>query len=212
MFPYINAGSIHCIHMRAAIYSRVSTAEQNAENQIGELEQFCQQQKFTIIHRYTDQASGAKSDRAALLHMLDDARRHRFDVLVFWSLDRLSREGVLKTLQHLHVLSAAGVKWHSVQEPYIDSLGPFGDAIVGFIATIAEMERSRLRERTKAGLVRARAEGKILGRPGLIVDVDRLRASIAAGVSRRECARVYGISAATIANRLAVLPGSLRRS
>lgn len=189
--------------MRAAIYTRVSTAEQDQQNQITQLEQYCESKKFPIVQRYAETASGAKSGRGALQQMLTDARKHKFDVLVFWSLDRLSREGVLKTLQYLHTLSDAGVKWHSLQESYIDSLGPFGDAIVGFIATIAEMERDRLRERTRAGLDRARAQGKTLGRPPVLVDLKKIRKSLQKGLSLRECALRYGVSAATIAHRLA---------
>jgi len=188
--------------MRAALYARVSTEKQDTANQIPAIEAYCAAQRFTIVHRYTDTATGSKSDRAALQQMLDDARRHRFDVLVFWSLDRLSREGVLKTLQHLHVLSASGVKWHSLQEPYIDSLGPFGPAVVGFIATIAEMERGRLQERTKAGLDRARAAGKQLGRRAVILDVMRARMMLAQGISLRSVAKNMGVSAATVAKRV----------
>jgi putative DNA-invertase from lambdoid prophage Rac len=79
---------------------------------------------------------------------MEDARKRRYDVLLFWSMDRLSREGALKTLQTLNALTQYGVKYRSLQEAYIDTLGPFGDAVIGLIATVAKMEAERT-ERTR---------------------------------------------------------------
>jgi DNA invertase Pin-like site-specific DNA recombinase len=94
---------------------------------------------------------------------IEAGRKRKFDVLLFWSLDRLSREGVLKTLQILKQLSEYGVKYRSIQEQYIDSLGAFSDAIVGIIATIAQFEAERLSSRVRSGLARAKAGGKVKG-------------------------------------------------
>jgi len=122
--------------------------------------------------------------------MFDDAHRRRFDLVLFWALDRFSREGVLKTLHYLNDLEAAGVGFKSYMERYIDSSGIFKEAILAILATLAKQERVRLAERVKAGLDRARAEGKDLGRPRLprstVNEVRRLSAS---GVSKREIAR-----------------------
>src|SRR5437016_678541 len=97
--------------------------------------------------------------------MFEDASRRRFDVLLFWALDRLSREGVLETLQHLNRLTSYGVAWRSFTEQFFDSCGPFRDAVIAIMATLAKQERVKRSERTKAGLARARAAGKALGRP-----------------------------------------------
>jgi DNA invertase Pin-like site-specific DNA recombinase len=90
-----------------------------------------------------------------------------FDLVLFWALDRFSREGVLETLNQLQRLSSYGVNWRSYQESYFDSCGPFKDVVVSLMATLAKQERLRISERTKAGLQRARTAGTVLGRPGL---------------------------------------------
>jgi DNA invertase Pin-like site-specific DNA recombinase len=97
--------------------------------------------------------------------MWKDAAGHRFDVLLFWSLDRLTREGTLATLTYLRRLKDQGIAFKSYTEQYIDSLGVFSDAIIGILGAIAEQERIRISDRTKAGLARVRAKGVRLGRP-----------------------------------------------
>ncbi len=190
--------------LRAAIYCRVSTAEQDLENQIRQIEKLCEGRHWSIVERYQETAGGSRSDRAELRRMLADAHRRKFDVLVFWSLDRLSREGSYKTLGYLHTLSAAGVKWFSLQEPYIDSVGPFGDAIVGFLAAIASNERERLTERTRAGMARAKADGKSCGRPPVIVNLHRLRLMRHRGKSWPECSKTLKTSIGTLRKALAL--------
>src|SRR5947208_12125755 len=102
--------------------------------------------------------------------MFEDASRRKFDVLLFWSLDRFSREGVLETLQHLQRLTSYGVGWKSFTEQYLDSCGVFRDAVLSILATIAKQERIRLSERTVAGLERARKAGRIGGRPRVVTN------------------------------------------
>jgi len=97
--------------------------------------------------------------------MFDDASRKQFDMVLFWSLDRFSREGVLETLQHLQMLSGNGIEWFSYREEYLRSVGGFRHAVLAILAAIANQERVRLSERVQAGLSRARAQGKVLGRP-----------------------------------------------
>src|ERR1700686_761126 len=97
--------------------------------------------------------------------MLRDAAARRFDVLFFWSLDRLTREGTLATLKYLELLESYGVRWRSLMEPWIDSAGPFRDVIISLLASLAKQERVRISERVRAGLLRAKQLGTRTGRP-----------------------------------------------
>src|SRR5262249_12321165 len=132
--------------MKAALYARVSTDDKGQDpfNQLRQLRDFARNQAWTVSEEYTDQASGKNGDRAQFRRMMLDASRHKFDVLLFWSLDRLTREGTFKTLCYLRQLTDAGVKYKSYTEQYIDSLGIFGEAIVGIIGAIAQQERLRI--------------------------------------------------------------------
>jgi DNA invertase Pin-like site-specific DNA recombinase len=186
--------------MNVAIYARVSTKDkgQDTENQAIQLRDFAAKQGWTISGEYVDRESGAKSDRAEFQRMFQDASRRRFDLLLFWSLDRLSREGVLATLQHLNRLTSYGVAYRSFTEQYFDSCGIFKDAVISILATIAKQERIRLSERTKAGLAIARAKGRRLGRPRLkiqLADIARLKAS---GLSLRAIGRELGVSEGSV--------------
>jgi DNA invertase Pin-like site-specific DNA recombinase len=129
------------------------------------LRDFAAKQGWEIVSEYIDQQSAKDDDRAQFQQMFQDASQRRFDVLLFWSLDRLSREGVLETLQHLQRLTSCGVAWKSFTEQYLDSTGIFREAVIGILAAIAKQESVRLAERTRAGLERVRREGKKLGRP-----------------------------------------------
>ena len=187
----------------AAIYARVSTSDQSNENQVLQLRQFALSQGWEVVLEYSDEVSGAKSERErpAFRAMFDAASKRTFDILLFWSLDRLSREGVLPTLQYLNRLTSYGIAWRSYTEQYIDSCGIFSDVVVSIMAAIARQERVRRSERTRAGLARARANGKRLGRRKVQVvseEVSKLRRdgftwskiSNRLGVSRRTCQRL----------------------
>jgi DNA invertase Pin-like site-specific DNA recombinase len=190
--------------MRIAIYARVSTDKQDTENQGLQLREFATKQDWSIVHEYVDYESGSKSDRPEFKRLFADASKRKFDLVLFWSLDRLTREGVLPTLQYLEQLKGYGVGFRSFTEPYFDSCGIFKDAVISIMATLAKQERIRRAERTKAGLARVRAAGRILGRPRVIqaqpADVARLRA---AGHSYRHICRQLGISLGSV-QRLAV--------
>src|SRR5260370_42115076 len=121
--------------------------------------------------------------------MFKDASQRKFDVLLFWALDRLSREGVLETLQHLNRLTSYGVAYRSFTEQYFDSCGIFREAVIAILATVAKQERLRISERTKAGLESARRKGIPLGRRRVRVDVDRLKQLRAEGKSYEEIAK-----------------------
>jgi DNA invertase Pin-like site-specific DNA recombinase len=153
--------------MRTALYARVSKkdSKQDTENQLRQLRQFASTQGWDVVHEYVDRASGKHSDREQFQKMFAAASRREFDILVFWSLDRLSREGTVGTLNHLQRLTGYGVNYRSFTEQYLDSTGIFKEAVIGILAAVAKQERVRLSERTLAGLERARAQGRVGGRP-----------------------------------------------
>jgi len=182
--------------MKIAIYARVSTDKQDTENQLVQLRDFASKQGWQIIGEYTDYESGSKGDRAEFQRMFNDASRRKFDLVLFWALDRLSREGVYQTLQHLNRLESYGIGFRSFTEPYFDSCGVFKDAVIAIMATLAKQERIKRAERTRAGLARVRAAGRRLGRPITLnghhkTEVSRLAAN---GHSLRAIARQLGIS------------------
>jgi DNA invertase Pin-like site-specific DNA recombinase len=153
--------------MKTAIYARVSTNDgrQDAQNQLRQLRTFAETQGWKVVGEYVDRASGKRGDREQFQKMFAAASRREFDCLLFWSLDRLSREGTVQTLNHLERLSAYGIDYRSFTEQYLDSTGMFKEAVVGILAAVAKQERVRLSERTIAGLQRAKAQGRVGGRP-----------------------------------------------
>ena len=189
--------------MKTAIYARVSTKDgrQDTDNQLRQLRQFATTQNWTIVHEYVDRASGKRGDREQFQKMFSAASRREFDILLFWSLDRLSREGTVETLNHLQRLTGYGVNYRSFTEQYLDSTGIFKEAVIGILAAVAKQERVRLSERTIAGLERARAQGRVGGRPKaeddfkLVRKVEALRAE---GKSIRVIAEALGIAAGTV--------------
>ena len=179
--------------MKAAIYARVSTSDQTCENQLTELRRYCSARQWTVFREYLDRGiSGSKDRRPALDELIIDGKCRRFDVLVCWRLDRLGRN-----LRHLILLldelAALDVAFVSLQEG-IDATTPAGRLQLHVLAAIAEFERDRIGERVRAGLDRARVQGKRLGRPRLArpgIDVP--------GGSVRAAARVWGVSKSTAA-------------
>ncbi len=182
--------------MKVALYSRISTKDrgQDVENQQRQLRDFAAKQGWTIVHEFSDAISGKSSDREQFQRMFIAASKRDFDLLLFWSLDRLSREGALETLQHLQRLTSYGVAYRSFTEPYLDSLGVFRDAIVSILACLARQERIRLSERTIAGLQKARSLGRVGGRPRVACDKNKVLKLHAAGKSLAAISRELGIS------------------
>jgi DNA invertase Pin-like site-specific DNA recombinase len=160
--------------------------------------------KWTVVARYVDHDSGGKADRPAFKKMSDAASRREFDVVRFWALDRFSREGVLTTLTYLQRLDQLGIGWRSFSEQYLDSCGVFKDAVMSILATIAKQERIRLSERVKAGLDRAKREGKVLGRRQVWTEAQARKAMKLSGQGKsiRYIAAELGLSHGT-AQRLA---------
>ena len=151
-----------------AIYSRVSTVGkgQETENQLAQIRAWCAKEGHQIVAEYVDSVSGSgKKARPEFERMMRDAEGGRFQMLLFWSLDRLSREGVLATLQHLKRIDDAGVCWKSFTEQYLDSCGIFRDAVLAILAVVAKQERVRISERVRDGLEIARSKGRVGGRP-----------------------------------------------
>ena len=179
---------------RAAIYARVSTLDQEPENQLIQIRRYVEAREWTPVEYVDKGASGAKDRRPALDRLLKDGKQRRFDVLVCWRLDRLGRN-----LRHLILLlddlQALGVAFVSLSEG-IDATTPAGRLQLHVLGAIAEFERARIAERVKAGLSRARANGKRLGRPRSRVPVERL--ARVSDLSHAEAARSLGVSLSTV--------------
>ncbi len=192
------------VEISVALYKRVSTKDKGQEtaNQANQLREFCKTQGWTIVREYEDYDSGSKANRAQFQAMLADAAQHRFDILVFWALDRLTREGALQTLQYLNLLSSYSIGFRSFTEPYLDSCGIFKDAVIAILGTIAKQEKVRNSERARAGINRARVEGtksgKPIGRPRAVFSRDKALELRDQGWSWRKIARALGVSAATV--------------
>lgn len=148
-----------------AIYVRVSTDKQEAENQLLQLRAYCQKSDYEIHAEYIDVISGKESSRPAYDRMFADSHKKMFNLVLFWDLSRFSRAGTLFTLQKLKELENIGIEWESYQEPYFKSAGQFKDVVLSVIATVAQMEREKISERTKAGMERVKRSGVKLGRP-----------------------------------------------
>ena len=186
--------------MRISIYARVSTRDkgQDTENQLAQLREFCRRQDWMIAHEYVDHVTGKHSDRAEFKAMFIGASRREFDAVVTWALDRLSREGVAQTFEHIKTLLGYGVQYISFTEPHFRTTGPAGELMIAIAAWIAQQERLRLSERTIAGLQRARRAGRIGGRPKLVIDRDKVAKMQADGMTTREIGEEFGISAASV--------------
>jgi DNA invertase Pin-like site-specific DNA recombinase len=188
--------------MRVAIFCRVSTKDrgQDTDNQLRQLEAFAAKQGWTVVKTYEEHASGRKGEREreVLGQVFADAARRKWDCLLFWSLDRLTRRGAYVTMQYLSRLSELGVAYRSFSEEYISTMGVFGDVIVSLLATLARQEAIRISERTKAGLERARAQGRVGGRPRAKVNTEQVRRLHEAGKSLTAIAGQFGCGKSTI--------------
>ena len=153
--------------MKIAIYARVSKNDesQDPQNQINPLRDYAKALDGEVVEEYIDLASGGSSDRENFLRMLNDADRHKFDLLLIWSLDRLSREGISNTLGYMERLKRNGIAIKSLQESWLDTRDEgLGQLLLAIFSWVAQQERRRIVERTKAGLERAKKQGKKLGR------------------------------------------------
>ncbi|WP_207479608.1 recombinase family protein [Arenibaculum pallidiluteum] len=183
-----------------AIYLRVSTDGQNAENQRRELEAVATRSGWTVVEVYEDHGiSGAKGreKRPAFDRLMRDAARRKFDMVAAWSVDRLGRslQDLVSFLAELHGL---GIDLFLHQQG-IDTSTPAGKAMFQMLGVFAEFERAMIRERVNAGLARARAQGKRLGRPQIAADKEAaVRASLAAGMGIQKIAKSLGVGVSVV--------------
>ena len=181
---------------RAALYMRVSTLDQHPETQLYDLKQMAQQRGYEIVREYTDRISGAKARRPGLDEMMRDARRGHFDVVLVWASDRIARS-VRHFLEVLDELNRLNVEFVSFRES-IDTGGPLGRAVVVIIGAIAELERNLIVERVRAGMRRARFEGRHIGRKPLELDRPAILRDRERGQSLGQLAKSHGISRTTV--------------
>ena len=188
--------------MRAAYYLRVSTEAQELENQRGEIMPFIDRRGWKLVYTFKDVMSGGKreKDRPGFAAMFKAAHQRKFDILVFWALDRLTREGTRATLNYIQRLESKGVGYVSYQEQWLESTGPFKDVMISMFATLAKQERARISERTIAGLKVARSKGKRLGRSPLPEKNIRtvLTLNQSAGIGARKIAKSTGFPLGTV--------------
>ncbi len=152
--------------MKVAVYARVSTDKQDTDNQIAQLGSWAASRGWEIVGVYSEQESAWKSGhQRELARLLDDAKKRKFDAVLAWALDRLSREGPLAILTLVNRLKNCGVKVISYQESWTEAPGELGELLYAIAGWVARIESQRRSERTKAGLARVVREGKKLGRP-----------------------------------------------
>lgn len=190
--------------MNIAIYNRVSTDKQDTANQSGQLHAFAAKQGWTVVKVYDDVITGGSHARPAFDQMFQDARNHEFELVLFWSLDRLSREGTEWTLRRLRELAECGVGYKSHEEQYLDTTNPLNEVFISFKAVMAVEEKKRISQRTKAGLAQARLRGVVLGNKPVDVDMTQLLALRSQGFSSRKISQLLGIGSSTVLRRLQV--------
>jgi DNA invertase Pin-like site-specific DNA recombinase len=181
---------------RAVLYMRVSSLDQHPETQLLDLRQMAAQRGYQVVQEYTDRISGAKARRPGLDQMMYDARRGRFDVVLVWASDRIARS-VKHFLDVLDELNRLNIEFTSFREQ-IDTGGPLGRAIVVIIGAVAELERNLIIERVRAGMRRARLEGRHIGRRPLDLDREAILLDRRRGQSLGQIAKAHSISRATV--------------
>ena len=183
---------------RVAIYARVSTANngQSPEMQLRELREYCERRGWTIAGEYVDATSGAKDRRPELDRLMSDAHKRRFDVVAVWKFDRFARS-VSHLLRALDTFRVLGIEFVSLSES-LDTATPAGRMVFTVLGAVAELERSLIAERVRAGLRNARAKGKRLGRPRVAVDSARIGHLRAQGLSWATIAAELGIGEGTV--------------
>ncbi len=183
--------------MRAALYLRVSTLDQHPQTQHYDLRQLAAQRRLEVVHEYVDHGvSGTRARRPALDQLLADARQGRFDVVAVWACDRLARS-TRHFLEVLDELNRLHIEFVSFREQ-LDTGGPLGRAVVVIISAIAELERSLIVERVRAGMRRARLEGRHIGRNPLVVDRLAVQRDRQRGLSLARIAAAHRISRTSV--------------
>lgn len=193
--------------MRVAIYARVSTANsgQDPTMQTRELREYADRRGWTVAGEYVDTGiSGTKEKRPELDRLMADAHKRRFDVVAVWKFDRFARS-VSHLLRALDTFRVLGIEFVSLSES-LDTATPTGRMVFTVLGAVAELERSLIVERVKAGLRNARSKGKRLGRPRVAVDASRIAALRKGGASWATICRETGLSKGTAQRTLYSLP------
>jgi DNA invertase Pin-like site-specific DNA recombinase len=191
--------------MRVAIYARVSTNDkgQDPENQLRELRAWCVNSGHTIAREYIEHESGGKGPdkRKRFAALFEDAAKRKFDCVLFWALDRLSREGMARTIGHLQRLNSYGVSFHSYTEPHLATDNELvRNILLALLSSLAKVEAQKISERTKAGMARAKSKGIKIGRPRLRIELRQKIAQRAAkGETPYAIAKALGIDRHTVA-------------
>jgi len=164
--------------MRVAIYARVSTEDkgQDPENQLTELRAWCANSEHATAREYVDRETGRRGaeKRKQFAALMEDAAKRKFDCVLFWALDRFSREGMAQTIFSLQRLSSYGVTFHSYTEPHLATDNELvRNILLALLSSLAKVETQKIGERTKAGMARARAKGVKIGRPKLGIELRR---------------------------------------
>jgi DNA invertase Pin-like site-specific DNA recombinase len=184
--------------MRAAIYARVSTTDkgQSPEMQLRDLHQFAEARGWQVAGEYVDSVSGGKESRPELNRLMADAHKRLFDVVVVWKFDRFARS-VSHLLRALETFKSLGIEFVSYSES-IDTSTPYGKMTFTVLGAVAELERSLIAERVRAGLRNAKAKGKKLGRPCVSVDSAKIQTLRQNGLSWAKIADELGVGVGTI--------------
>jgi DNA invertase Pin-like site-specific DNA recombinase len=181
---------------RAVLYCRISTGDQHLETQLLDLREMAKQRGYEVVREFTDIISGSKSRRPGLDQLMADARRHRFDILIVAAFDRIARN-VRHFLEVLDELNNLGIAFVSLREN-IDTGGPLGRAMLTIIGAISELERSLIVERVRAGMRRAKLEGRRIGRAPLDINRQQVVADRRSGISLTQVAKKHRISRASV--------------
>jgi len=185
--------------MKVALYLRISKESSELDNQRLVLQDYCDKMNYEIVDIYADIISGASAKRPEFSRMLSDASKHKFSLLLFYSLDRFSRSGTRDTIRYLQMLDDYNVMYKSYTEQYIDSSGIFADVIIALLSTLAKQERIRISERVHAGLARARQQGRVGGRPTLEeTKVEKIKKMKIEGISVSGISKALTISRGTV--------------
>lgn len=155
--------------MKVAIYCRVSKEEEGMQdpmNQLVPLRKFCESMDWVVSEEFIDRASGGDSNRPDFQRMLGRVKQRHFDLVLVWALDRFSREGIVQTLKYIEVLKDYKTSLKSLQEPWLDTRDEgMGQLLLAIFSWVAQQEKKRISDRTKAALARKKAAGAKLGRP-----------------------------------------------
>jgi DNA invertase Pin-like site-specific DNA recombinase len=177
---------------------RRAEKRQDTENQLAELRLYCERNSWQIAEAYIDNVSGKSGDRDAFKRLFDDASKRKFDVVLVWALDRFTREGVFETFDYIRKLTVHGVQFESYTEAHFRTTGPAGELMLAIAAWIAKQERLRISDRTKAGVARAKRDGKHCGRPSKVYRRDQAAEMRSRGMSWRAIASELKVPVRTL--------------